>query len=58
MRFADRCETAQASLTAVWFGIITHRCVTNVDLGKHIPELICFEQVIVDTKTIEQIKDL
>ena len=29
----------------------------SVELGKYIPDLICFDQVIVDTKTIEQISD-
>ena len=29
----------------------------SVELGKYIPDLICFEQIIVDTKTIEQISD-
>lgn len=29
----------------------------SVELGKYIPDLICFEQVIVDTKTIERIGD-
>ena len=29
----------------------------NVELGKYIPVLICFEQVIVDAKTIKQITD-
>jgi GxxExxY protein len=28
-----------------------------VELGKYIPDLICFEQIIVDTKTIEKISD-
>ena len=29
----------------------------SVELGKCIPDLICFDQIIVDTKTIEQITD-
>ena len=29
----------------------------SVELGKYIPDLICFDQIIVDTKTIEQITD-
>lgn len=29
----------------------------SVELGKYIPDLICFGKVIVDTKTIEQITD-
>jgi GxxExxY protein len=29
----------------------------SVELGRYIPDLICFEQVIVDTKTIDQISD-
>jgi GxxExxY protein len=29
----------------------------SVELGKYIPDLICFEQVIVDAKTIEKITD-
>ncbi len=29
----------------------------SVELGKYVPDLICFEQIIVDTKTIEQITD-
>ena len=29
----------------------------SVELGKYIPDLICFDQVIVDSKTIERITD-
>ncbi len=29
----------------------------NVKVGGYIPDLICFEQVVVDTKTIERITD-
>lgn len=29
----------------------------SVQLGKYVPDLVCFEQVVVDTKTIEQITD-
>jgi len=29
----------------------------SVELGKYVPDLICFEQVIVDTKTVERISD-
>ena len=29
----------------------------SVELGKYIPDLICFEQVVVDAKTIERITD-
>ena len=29
----------------------------NTEVGKYIPDLICFETIIVDTKTIEQITD-
>ena len=29
----------------------------SVELGTYIPDLICFEQVIVDTKTIDRITD-
>ena len=29
----------------------------SVELGAYIPDLICFEQVIVDTKTIDRITD-
>lgn len=29
----------------------------NVELGKYVPDMICFEQVIVDAKTIEKITD-
>lgn len=29
----------------------------NVEVGKYIPDLICFGQVIVDTKTIDRITD-
>ncbi len=29
----------------------------TVELGKYIPDLICFDQVIVDTKTIPRITD-
>ena len=33
---------------------VTHK---SVELGKYIPDLICFDQVIIDTKTIERITD-
>jgi GxxExxY protein len=29
----------------------------NVKVGEYIPDLICFDQVVVDTKTIERITD-
>lgn len=29
----------------------------TVELGKYIPDLICFDKVIIDTKTIERISD-
>ena len=29
----------------------------NIKVGEYIPDLICFEQVVVDTKTIEGIGD-
>ena len=29
----------------------------SVELGKYIPDLICFQEVIVDAKTIERISD-
>ncbi len=29
----------------------------NVCVGEYVPDLICFEQVVVDTKTIERITD-
>ena len=29
----------------------------TIKVGKYIPDLICYEQIIVDTKTIEQITD-
>ena len=29
----------------------------TVEVGKYIPDLICFEKVVVDTKTIEKITD-
>ncbi len=29
----------------------------NVKVGEYIPDLICFDQVVVDTKTIEQLTD-
>ena len=29
----------------------------TVKIGEYIPDLICFEQVVVDTKTIERITD-
>ena len=29
----------------------------SVEVGKYIPDLICFEQIVVDAKTIERITD-
>ena len=29
----------------------------SVEVGKYIPDLICFEQIILDTKTIKEITD-
>ena len=29
----------------------------NVKVGEYIPDLICFDQIVVDTKTIERITD-
>ncbi len=30
----------------------------TVEVGKYVPDLICFDAIVVDTKTIEQITDL